>query len=469
MVGALGVVGATLGRSYLMKAVDPEASASAPDPRVAKLLEEGTRHLRQGDIEAAKASLDKASVLVDSDPHVLRELAQLTNIKADQAWLQLRLLEPKQTEEIRLAQAELDRRAKRARSASDQAFEVAKDNADAVRVRIDALRLAGDLSAARSLVPRISEHTSEADFAYVLAALEMCEKSPNWTTVIDRLRVAVAGEQGLGRARAALIYGLLRAGQVDAAKTQIEQLDKLPHPHPLTVELKAFFARMQKLAADGGLPTVGGPDADVLDPTSLPPAAVAAGEPGSPGDAVGDGTYQGVLARAHAARHAGNLDEAERLYQSVLAKHPGDTEALAGLGDVAKARGDTSASVEYYEQVSKQNPGYLPALMGLADAKWQAGDRAGAVALYQQVISATSGQGPYAARANQRVAEAAAAQKEKTADAGTATPQPSATAPSPPPEETAPPTEPTTQPTTEPSQPAPPPGVDTSDLPGWSP
>jgi tetratricopeptide (TPR) repeat protein len=115
-----------------------------------------------------------------------------------------------------------------------------------------------------------------------------------------------------------------------------------------------------------------------------------------------------------------------------LAQNPGDTEALSGLGDIAKARGDKSASVSYYEEVNKQNPGYIPALMGLADAKWDAGDKAGAVALYQQVISATSGQGPYAGRARQRVAEASRRPDDSPA----------------------------------PSEPAPsPPGVDTSDLP----
>ncbi|HQB45229.1 MAG TPA: hypothetical protein PLV85_16580, partial [Polyangiaceae bacterium] len=40
------------------------------------------------------------------------------------------------------------------------------------------------------------------------------------------------------------------------------------------------------------------------------------------------------------------------------------------------------------------------------DAKWDAGDKAGAVALYQQIVSQTGGQGPYAARARQRIAEA---------------------------------------------------------------
>ena len=471
VLGALGVVAATVGRSYLAGAANPASSASAPDARVAGLLDEGKRHLREGDIEAAKASFDKASVLAENDVYVLRQLAALTNIKGDQAWLKLRLLEPGQTEVIRITQSELGTRGKQALAASERAWKPTPDEPEAVRIRVDALRLSGDLSGARSLVPKLAEHTSEADYAYVLAALEMCEKTPNWTTVVDRLRVATAGEQDLGRARAALIYALIRSGQVESAKTELQALDKLPRPYPLIVEMKAFFARMEKLAADGGLPTVGGADADVLDPTRLPAAAttVEPGGEGAPGDEVAAGSYQDLLKRAHAARRSGNYDEAERLYKSVLAKNPGDTEALAGLGDIAKARGDTSKSVNYYEEVNKQNPGYLPAMMGLADAKWDAGDRAGAVALYQQVISATSGQGPYAGRARQRIAEAAKQPEQPKADAAPP-PEPTATA-------TATATEtPPPEPTKEPPPPAPtdtgktsPPGVDTSDLPGWSP
>jgi tetratricopeptide (TPR) repeat protein len=193
------------------------------------------------------------------------------------------------------------------------------------------------------------------------------------------------------------------------------------------LDLKAFFARAGK---DGGPPASSKPDA-VLDPTQLPPAAGAKkGDSDRAGDeGVAAGSYQDLLKRAHAARQRGDLDSAEQLYRAALAQNPGDTEALSGLGDIAKARGDKSASVGYYEEVNKQNPGYVPALIGLADAKWDAGDKSGAVALYQQVVSATSGQGPYAARARQRISEAS-----KPAE-------PAPTEPAPPPTEPTPSTE----------------------------
>ena len=464
VIGGLVVLALTVGRTYLASATNSTASAAAPDPRVAGLLQEGDRLLLDGDIDGAKANFDKASVLAERDPHVLRRLARLANVKSDVAWLKLRLLAPEQKDLLRITRMELDTRVKQSLDTSDRALKASRDDVDAIRVRVDALRLSGDLPDARSLVPKLAERTSEAPVAYVLAALEMCEGSPNWTTVIDRLRVATAGEQNLGRARAALVYALARSGQVDAAQLEYDGLSRAVRPTPLLVELKAFIERARSAAADGGV--IAAPDADVLDPTKLPTAAqgfdASAGGESAPGSEIPAGSYQELLGRAHAARKSGNLDEAERLYKAVLAKQPGDTEALSGLGDIARARGDKSGSVSYYEEVAKQNPSYLPAMMGLADAKWDAGDRAGAVALYQQVIQSTGGHGPYADKARARIASASAA----PANTPTSTTQPTDTAPAPTPTPTPTPT-PSPSPTS--TEPPAPPGVDTSDLPGWSP
>ena len=45
------------------------------------------------------------------------------------------------------------------------------------------------------------------------------------------------------------------------------------------------------------------------------------------------GDFRQQLKQAYTAAQAGQLDRAERLYRAVLSKHPGNTEALAGLAD----------------------------------------------------------------------------------------------------------------------------------------
>jgi len=51
----------------------------------------------------------------------------------------------------------------------------------------------------------------------VLAALDLAEPTPSWPAVLDRLKAA-AGESNLGRARAALVYALVRSGDITGAK-----------------------------------------------------------------------------------------------------------------------------------------------------------------------------------------------------------------------------------------------------------
>lgn len=455
IVGAVAAAGATVGRPYVTALWRPATSATAQDPRVSQLLEQGERSLLDGDIDAAKAAFDKASLLDEHNPRVMQQLARLANVRADVAWLRLRLIPADRPEARELAQRELSMRLTDATALSQKADRSSSGDVSAARIRLDALRLAGDLEAARKLVPRVSGRATDPEVAYVLAALEMSEATPNWSIVIERLRLAAASEQSLGRARGALVFALATSGQTQAAQSEYDVLAAAPRPYPLLMELHAFLTRLRAQAGDSSAEAAAdaGTEAAVAQP-----AAAGAVEQGQ--GAVALGGYQERLKAAHEARRAGNLARAEELYRSILAENPGDTEALTGLGDVAKARGDRSASVDYYEQVSKQNPGYLPAMMGLADAKWEAGDRAGAVALYQQVIDRVGGQGSYADRAKQRVAQAQNASASPAPSASSTQSQPSA------PPST--PTEAEKPSPKEPEEPSPGPHIDTTDLPDFN-
>jgi len=57
------------------------------------------------------------------------------------------------------------------------------------------------------------------------------------------------------------------------------------------------------------------------------------------------------------------------LYEAALAKSPGDSQALAGLGDAARAQHDSGTAKSFYQRALANNPNYLPALIGLADVE----------------------------------------------------------------------------------------------------
>lgn len=454
MLGGLAFVGGTVGVKYARRVVGkPAASAPATDDRVRKLLEVGDADLSRGDFESAKEQFDKASALSEKDPAVLSALARLEAARADTSWLSLKLIDPASKSELDAQRAELDGRLSRVRKAADAAAAVAPTDPEVVRARIDAFRLAGDLSHARELVGTLGSDSSQPETAYVLAALDLAEPSPAWTTVVDRLRTAAAAERGFGRARAALVYALASSGSVDEAKSELSKLEAAgPATSVLVGRLRTFVARTGAAApsASAGIPA---PSASAVA-AALPPAGGAnPAAPAPAGDTAPHGTdFRRLLIDAAMAKNSGDLTRADALYQAAREQQPNNIEALSGLADVARLKGDTATAVAYYESVLNQNPTFLPALMASADLKWAAGDHAAAVSFYKRVVAQTEPGSSYGQRAAARIAEAGggahapAEPKPPAAPHAPATPKPA-----------------------EPSQPAPPSdnNIDTSDLPGF--
>ena len=247
VAGMLALGFATVGRKLLVPGA-PTGSPAA-DERIGSLLQEGEKSLLEGDLEAAQEQFAKASVLSERDARVAIDLARLAVVRGDIAWLRVRLL-PDGDPDLDTAKRELDQAAERSRKATAAAAELAPNDPAVIRARIDTLRLSGDVVGARRLVASISAASGQADNALALAELDVGEAKPDWPTVIGRLRVALSGDQNLGRARAMLIYALARSGDVAAAKAELERMIALPRPHALVRPLRAFVSR------EGGAPAV---------------------------------------------------------------------------------------------------------------------------------------------------------------------------------------------------------------------
>ncbi|MCA9626747.1 MAG: zinc-ribbon domain-containing protein [Myxococcales bacterium] len=445
LVGALVLVGLTVGRDYLKSAASEEPANAASDARVATLVERGNKALADGDFEGAKEQYDKASALGEHDAGVLVAQARLEAARADIVWLKLRLLDPSDDELVQITHRELAVRVRKALSAASAAEAAAPEDPSVIRARVDALRLQGELQKARAHVASIASTASQPETAYVLAALDMAEKEPNWSSIVDRLRTAKSAETGPGRASAALVFALTKSGDLAAAKSELEKISSAIRPHPLVNELREFVKRYES-AKDAGTEE----EVPTVDPSKLPAITEAPG-PVAAGDALPSGDFRVMLTQGNAALKAGQLEKAEQLFRGVLAKQPGNTEALAGLGDIAARRKNPGAASEAYDEVLKKNPNYIPALLGKADQKWASGDKAGAVGLYQRVLENAGPGTSYGQRAAARIAE-----YNKAKAAGTADPAPTSEPTAEPPA-TAPPPEKPDEPDT--------PHIDTTDLP----
>lgn len=92
------------------------------------------------------------------------------------------------------------------------------------------------------------------------------------------------------------------------------------------------------------------------------------------------------LERARAAQRGYRLTDAERFYRRVLTLSPRDSEALAGVGELALLRGTPAVADAHFREALESNPDYLPALVGLADLRWESGDAEAARRQYTNIV-----------------------------------------------------------------------------------
>jgi predicted Zn finger-like uncharacterized protein len=397
---AVAVVGWAAIKPYF--AVHESAAAAHLDARAQSFLADGESALADGNIDVAQEDFDKASVLAEKDARVLLDQARLAAVKADVPWLKLRLLAPDATDELRMTRVQLEETTVRARRAADEAEAAAPDDAAPMRAKIDALRLAGDLRAARADVPKILARAAQPETAYVLAAIDLAEPQPLWTTVIERLRLAVTGEVSAGRARAALIYALAKSGDADAARSELSKLDALPRPFPLLPGLHAFVERSAPKPSASTSPAESGLRPS---PATVPArTAPAAPSPAAP-EAISDPRM--AMQAASQALRKGDYARARQIYGAIVDRNPNDSEALSGLGDVSRQQGSLGAAIADYHRAIAVNPSYLPALLGLADTEWATGDRAKASRDYSDIVDRFP-EGTYPGYVSKRVPNAPA-------------------------------------------------------------
>lgn len=345
---------------------------TAATPKTDQLVLDGEIALSEGNLEAATEAFAKASALGDASARLAIDRARLAAVRADIAWLKLRALPPDAAEEIRATRQMLSELTWKAREAVETALTVSANEPSALRVKVDVLRIAGEIEVARGLVPRVvASLGAEPETAYVLAAIDLAHPGAVPTSVIDRLHIAALAEGGLGRARALLVYALTRNGDEPSAQRELRALQASPRPHPASSALASIVAAMPAGKADPG--TKHGPAAAT---------AAASAETNGKGEL----SAQDLLRMANEAKRGGDLSKARGLYVATLSRNPGDSEALSGLGDTAKAEGDRAGAESFYKSAIAVNPNYLPSQMGLADLLWESGDRVEAQRRYQAIV-----------------------------------------------------------------------------------
>lgn len=333
------------------------------------------------DAHGALLALQRLPMADQSSPHgrILAARAQLR--KADARWFVAELA------------TDLSARAA-ARSLFEPALATATDSVEklpkdgplaqtAAVLKADLLRMRGERDAARRLLKSLGAEEPD-DLDYVRGVLESSDAQPDVATAMKYLRSAAAREPKPGRATAMMAFVFARAGDARGARIELDRISARPEETDRVAALRVFMTRFDAL--DGGADDGG--------------ATVTAEDAGRGAGALPDDPRR-MLAEASSALQRGDSARARVLYQAALDKNPTDSEALAGLGDVARGVGDIVRAKEYYQKAVAANASFLPALIALADIQWDAGDRAAAGRTYQDIFDRIP-EGAYPPRVRER-------------------------------------------------------------------
>lgn len=209
------------------------------------------------------------------------------------------------------------------------------------------------------------------------------------------------------------IAAYLAAATSDAARAQacLDELGKRAPRHMLLETLETLAT-----TGDAGpLPA----SASVAPSASTAPTKIATGEKtskplgtGAPPVGGGTGESSGIPSgdwrdldkRGHEALASGDVSKAETMFNAAMAQNPSDIDAMYGLGQIARSRGNHAGAMSYFQQVLDHSPGFSPARLALADEQWSTGNQGGAISNYKLYLeSVPTGSG--ADRARSRIGQ----------------------------------------------------------------
>ena len=351
--------------------------------------------LRAGDLSLAHENLQASQAAGIRDARWLTLTARYDIVRADMSWLAVQLADASDTKRTGALQRELSENVVQSLKALKAVESLGSKDPELDPIRLDALRLAGELEKARTFAASLRSNTLTPDLAYSLASLELTQQNPRLKEVFDWLGQARAQDSGLGRAPLVLVLACVIGNRLESARAEVQRLRLAPRAHPLLTEIEAYVRR---IADNAEAAQASAPDAGF--------ASVAdAGEVETLADVTREGDFRLRLRRAVEALSRNELTRAEQFFRSVLAERPRDTEALTGLGDVARRHGNTANAISYYQRVLANNGQYLPALSALADMKLKTGDRTSAAALYRRIVEQVGESAGYGQSAAQHLRE----------------------------------------------------------------
>jgi predicted Zn finger-like uncharacterized protein len=289
-----------------------------------------------------------------------------------------------------------------ARRYAADAVALAPDGVETNRAMADYLRVDGAPAAEvdRYLARAIAKGPSDGEALFVAGALAAREgRAADARTKLeqaDQLTSAV-GQPGLLRAEYLLARLSLAAGDRDGARKAVQ---KILATNPQHDRARALLSLVDA-QPDAGAPDLAPAATAAAVPAPLAPTGAAAPEDLS---AAGPGAYNKLVAAAEKQLVNGHTDSARKLYEKALAVKSDGVEAMTGLGycDLDKER--FLAAVDHFKQALGVAPEFDEAVIGLAEAYKIRGDKPHALEFYKRYLKSQPN-GPRAQMAQKNVRE----------------------------------------------------------------
>jgi predicted Zn finger-like uncharacterized protein len=254
-LGMLSIVGALLITGSVAAVVfGPGRDGAVSNERTREMIARGDRALATHQPTGFESALREYEAALAIDPRDARLLSSISRTHAVWGqWLRTRMSELDESgaagsDEAFALKVISSRHATDAKRYAERAVQLDPRSGDAGVAWSDALRLAGDLGAAKAALERARTDgaTSQAETLRVAALLAIDEAAGDSKAGRSLAEQAVAAEPSLLRARFLLLHCLIEAGALDAARVQLQALRQLDPAHPDLPAMRARIAAAQQ-------------------------------------------------------------------------------------------------------------------------------------------------------------------------------------------------------------------------------
>ncbi|MDH5674731.1 MAG: zinc-ribbon domain-containing protein [Myxococcales bacterium] len=384
---AAGLAGVFLGR-----ASGPDVQVEPPARSFIVHGDEALEAHRPDRFQVAIDEYEKALAFHSDDAQILSALSRSYAV-----WSQVVREGAARARAAAQAQAEVSRSlelAAQAKRYGERAARLNPGNEEAEVALADALRLTGNLVAARAELDRARANQAmpPAETLRVAALLAIDEAQGRLQAGRALAQQAVAQDPSMIRARLLLGRCLLAEGDAEGARAQLRAVEQLAPGHPLAAELRARLDQATDGAAAGApaAPPAGlaaeAPEPSETNETSTSANASADATQDSSSDVANDSEMppRALVKRAERALERGDVGAAELLFERAIAAKPELASGHTGLGYVALERGRPRAALRHFRRGVRLKS--AEALIGMGDSHRRLGNIKPALQAYRRYI-----------------------------------------------------------------------------------